>query len=374
MKSTLQFLFIFFSCVFYIQASTLVQGMDDPRQLIVKAKALVYTQPAEAVRLSEKALSMANGNSSIQMTSLIIAASAYAEKSDSDMAIKRLLQAKKIVDDKKDFINQIRILGLLGYQYQSMQMNEKARFYLDTAEQMSRLHSLPDSLQYLKGNIYSIKALSYRDDLDCNFANKYFNKAIGIYKASKNKSLSTTNLSVTYIHKGYCFIEMQQLDSAVYVFRQAEDLIRKNNLQRDILVMQKTGLANVYFLRKDYSGSIRILDEALEISKELSQIDLHTEIYKLLSENYLQVNDLKNYRHFNKLYTADLERMSESEKKSMDRTVYFQYNENENQLKNTMSQSVVYICIGIGVIVFLIGMYLLKSYRMNKKIKKFRDI
>lgn len=332
MRIIVQFLFIFLSSVLYTRAMPVLQNDDELRQMLWKAKTLIYTKPDEAIRLIEKILVKADKDSSLRVSSLIIAASAYTEKSYNDKAIKCLVQAQEIVERKKDFVNQIRILGLLGYQYQNLQMNEKARFYLDAAEQVDKSHPLPDSLQYLKGNIFSIKGLSYRDDLDCDFANKYFNKAIATYKAAKNDSLSNTNLSVIYIHKGYCFIDKGVLDSATYVFQQAEDLIRKNKLQPDILIMQKTGMAKIYSLKKEYLASIQLLNDALKISKNIPQLDSHTQIYQLLSENYLQINDLEHYKYFNKLYSDNMERLSESEKRMFARTISFEYNENEKQL------------------------------------------
>src|SRR5690606_39693394 len=94
---------------------------------------------------------------------------------------------------------------------------------------------LPDSLMYLRGNNYSIKALTYQQSLDCGFAVDYFNKAILIYKSLENNEISRTNLSIAYLNKAVCFLENKNPDSARSEEHTSELILDElNSVEEDI--------------------------------------------------------------------------------------------------------------------------------------------
>jgi tetratricopeptide (TPR) repeat protein len=92
----------------------------------------------------------------------------------------------KNADNSGDKIIKIKILGIVGNTYQSLQLNEKTRVYLDQAESLLSSAKASDSLNLVKGNIYYLKGMNYFYSLDSDIALSYFNKAINQYLLSKN--------------------------------------------------------------------------------------------------------------------------------------------------------------------------------------------
>src|SRR5690606_4661159 len=216
---------------------------------------------------------------------------------------------------EKDYVNQVRALSLLGYQYQMMQINDKTHAYLDEAELVMSQNQFPDSLVYLRGNNYSIKALSYQQTLDCDYAVDYFNKAISVYKKPKNSEVSQTNLSIANLNKALCFLENKNTDSAKLALTRSDEILQRLDLEEaDVSISLQITWAKYYLQTQNYRKSVEILHDCLDKVEEMSQVDIDLEIYELLSKNYLALNDVEKYNYYSNLYIETQKTISDAEK------------------------------------------------------------
>lgn len=346
----------------------MLKSQDKMTAKLTEANSLIYSEPDKAIRLAEEVYKKSQENSSHQLAALITIGTAYSEKYDINKSIETLLDAQKIAKLQNDYVNQIRILSLLGYQYQIMQINDKTHSYLDEAEAIINTHGLPDSLVYLRGNNYSIKALTYQQTLDCGYAIEYFNKAISVYKKLKNDEISKTNLCIGYLNKAMCFLNDEQTDSAKAALMEGDKIIQKNNLTDDITISQQISWAKYYLQTKDYQKSIKILNENLQKAKEISQLGVDMDIYQLLSQNYLAVNDIEKYNHFSNLYIETQKKFSEAEKKSITHIINKPPVAEQENLNN--SSKILYVVLAIVSILILL--FAIKSYRLQKKLKNLK--
>jgi len=360
---TLMFIFLifFFGCKFVVAQD----------ELLNQANALIYSEPDKSIEIAKKIYAESGNDTRIKMAALIVSGTAYSEKFDVEKSIENLQQALEIAEKEKDYINQIRILSLLGYQYQILEINEKTHYYLDRAEAIMEKYPLPDSLIYLRGNNYSIKALAYEKSLDCGFAIEYLNKSINIYKKLKESEIGQTNLCIAYLNKADCFLKNNNLDSARVALNKISQSTEKFNMADDILVSQNISLGKYYYLKKDYNQSIKYLKTALGIAEKLAQIDIDLEIYQLLSENYLAINDIEKYEYYSGLYSEARSNVSEAEKRS----ITYIINEPPEAIKRKMvKKSGIYIYIGsflLLVILILTIVMVVKSRRLKQKMKNF---
>lgn len=356
------FIFLLFGSI------QLLKGQEKLSAKLTEANTLIYSEPEKAILLAEEVYKESEENSAFQLSALITIGTAYSEKYDMNKSIETLLEAQKIAKTQNDYVNQVRILSLLGYQYQILQMNDKTHSYLDEAEGIMNQHGLPDSLVYLRGNNYSIKALTYQQTLDCDYAIEYFNKAISVYKKLKNNEVSKTNLCIGYLNKAVCFLEDERTDSAKAALMAGDKIIKETDLTDDITISQQISWAKYYLQTEDYQKSIEILNQNLQKAKEISQLGVDMEIYQLLSQNYLAVNDVEKYNHFSDLYIETQKKFSEAEKKSITHII----NKPPVSEQETLSNSSKILYLVLAIVFILILLFAIKSYRLQRKLKHLK--
>lgn len=352
---------------------TLQAQEDKLSSKLNEANNSIYSNPEKAIILAQEVYNSSEKNSDFQLSALITLGTAYSEKFDMNKSIESLLQALEIAQSRQDYVNQVRALSLLGYQYQIMQINDKTHNYLDQAELIMSQHALPDSLSYLRGNNYSIKALTYQQTLDCDYAVEYFNKAISVYKKLKNNDISKTNLGIGYLNKAICFLEDEKSDSAKASLIDGDKILKEIQLTNDISISQEIAWAKYYLQTKDHPKSIDILNKNLEKAKTISQLGVDMEIYQLLSKNYLALNDIENYNHFSNLYIETQKKFSDAEKKSITHIINKPPGNSQNGTDDSFPQMRHFIIFLLASVLILILIFGIKSYRLKKKIRDLKS-
>lgn len=350
-----------------------VKAQKDLTVKLAQANSKIYSDPQKSIVLASEVYRKAPKDSDLQLSSLIALGAAYGETFKIEKAIEALTGAQKIAELKNDYVNQVRILSFLGYQYQALQINEKTHTYLDRAEDIANRHALPDSLLYLRGNNYSIKALMYKETLDCNYAVEYFNKAITIYKKLKNNEVANTNLCIAYLQKSLCFIENKKPDSAKISLTESDHIIKQMKLTDDIEISQQLAWAKYHALNKNYSASNSILNNNLQKAKKMSQLGIEMDFYHLLAQNYLEINDVSKYKYYSNLYTETKKKFSEAEKNSITHIINKAPEKTEANNYSFSGKKFYAITILLVVILGFMIYFITKSYRLKKKMKDFRS-
>ncbi len=213
MRKTLLFLALLMLVLSYGQNNKSV--LDGARQLI-------DSRPEKAIQIAENVLHKANNDQTkIVALTIIINAEMFLEKSRD--VIDHCNLAIKLARKGKYTYQEIKVLSMLGSHYQTMMLNESAKKYLDKAENMMDSIKLPDSLYYVKGNLYNVKGMVFREELNCEFALKYFDKALDVYQQQTGSRISIINQALINIQKGSCLISEGRLANAQECFEKVLD-------------------------------------------------------------------------------------------------------------------------------------------------------
>jgi len=287
------------------------QSHADADTLLLEAGKLMYKDPAKSATIALQVYEDSGNNKEQQILSLILASNAYFSMKDSKEAKKYAFKALALAEKNNDYVNQVKVYGLIGNHYQVLKLNEKARFYLGKAEAIMQKHALPNDMRYLKGNIFAVKGNSYKNDLDCDFAITYFDKAIHEFKQATNTS-AVNNLNMVQVQKGFCVLEKQLPNEAAAIFTNVLATPSAPKVY-DIWVYAKIGLARSYYLQKNYAAAVAQLNDALEKNKSQDNVTIEHELYRNLSANYLQLNDDARYKLYNTLYHQTFKEVNDDE-------------------------------------------------------------
>ena len=128
--------------------------------ILDKAHRLMLQSPAEAFRLAKTAFDSKKLNHDQKLQSLFIMTNSSNMMQKPLEVIKYGHKALDISDDSGDAITKVKILGILGNTYQSLQLNEKTRVYLDQAEVLLSSPKIKDSHHMIRGNIFYLKGMN----------------------------------------------------------------------------------------------------------------------------------------------------------------------------------------------------------------------
>jgi tetratricopeptide (TPR) repeat protein len=206
-------------------------------------------------------------------------------------------------------VSQVKFLGTLGNIYQSLQVNDKAKNYLNKAEDVLKKNKLPNSEQHIAGNILYLKGMNYAYTLDCDMALIYFDQAISAFRTAKDP-LSQMNIKLAYLNKANCLIEMNKLKEAEHYLLLSKINNSEFNTSAGIpqiyfeILNQSydLGTAKILALKNNLNRSNEILLSILDIKDQKNISDTKTDIYFLLSQNFLKLRDMDKSQFYDALY------------------------------------------------------------------------
>ncbi|TYA56718.1 tetratricopeptide repeat protein [Formosa maritima] len=363
-KTKYQFLF----CLFFLQTILLSASDIQNKQVdsILKvATQNVYENPNKAITLALSIFDNTSLSLNSRIQALIVVSSGYTSKRDYKKSLEYINIAKDLSSDIDDKKLQIKILFMTGIQYQQLKIFDKSIEYMEEIEKRSLLHPERDSVGGYLATSYLVKGFIYKDNLNCDIALEYFNKALKEYE---RLGINYHNRSIGYYNKGNCYILLSEYTNAKESFNKAIELAQIEKASSLISFAQK-GLAEVNTLEGKYNEAILLLQSALEKSKNVGDLVLNLGIYKGLFENYLALNQLKEYQNYYELYLKTQLEVKISERNSISDSVA----ENSKIINEelTLIQSEFknkFDWIGITVLTF-IAIILIKETKNKKTIK-----
>jgi len=360
---------IYILMILSVYASSLsAQDNKEIDSLIGSANTFLFKNPQKTIDIGKDILKKKNLEPSYKISSYILISNGYSGLNDFQKSIEFALKANELSEQTKDNANQIRTLGLIGNQYIRIEMRDEAWQYLDKADKLSQTVSLPESKKYLIGNINLLKGFLYKRSLDCGYAIKHFNKAIAEFKKNKDNGFAVANLGQAYNQKAYCYLSINK-DSAQVSFENGLADARKNgakSLECNALI----GLSEIKHARKDFTTSNETLLSALPLSKETQQIEMESRIYKLLAENFIELNDFENHLKYQKLFDSAQSKFVLEDVKSVNELLK-KRNEFKQRIDETEQRKyTIIICALLGV--FILSSLILAYFlvRKSKKINK----
>ncbi|MFA5619576.1 MAG: hypothetical protein WDA08_04630 [Weeksellaceae bacterium] len=361
-------------CIFALAVllnSQLVWGQNKDSLLHV-AMLSVYDQPEKTIEIGNLLLEEYRSQPEIQIQVLQIMTNAYSSIRDYDKSLESILQAKDISQKLDNPILQYQVLVKIANQYHSLGVNTKALEILEEADRVIAPVPMTDSLRFGVGSNYAIRGFIYRDQLSCDIAIDYLNKAYAFYASGTDSAKVHTNQSVVLYNKGNCFITLNQLDSAKVNFKKSENFavrVKANSLRAYSL----KGLAEVYTLESNYPEAINVLTTAEEEAKSVGDLILNRAIYQGLADNNLALNNWKEFQDYNKKFIQASNAIKQNERQTINKLLEQSHDE-ANQQTKIMTR---YYGIGIfGLSLILIGLLvwiIREEIQFQKRYKKLKS-
>lgn len=342
---------------------------------LIRASTLkIYENPDKAIATGKSIAEDPKNNTKTKIRGLMLVSDGYSSKRDYQKSLEYVLKANQLSDQLDDDLLKIRILYKLAAQYQQLKIYDKAIAFLDESETLSLAFPVRDSVQFLLGNNYVIRGFIYKEQLNCDIAINFFEKGIKEYDGLEG-SLMNANLSITYYNIGNCYILMANNEAAKKSFAKSIELANQVNA-KSLEGFSLKGLAEVYTLEGKYNEAIKVLEEALVLSKSVGDLILNQGIYKGLSENYLAINEWEKYRIYHLDYLKTQLEVKESERKSisdsLDKAMAVQEAKLQEVIPNYNYGILTSILITIMVVIIFI-FYYKKTQKSNLKLQDLID-
>lgn len=358
MKKGFYILFLVFSIFGFSQSETKLEKQ------ISEVDRMAFVDPDSALIMVKK-LEPKIGDDKLRSKLLLAKGSAYSVKHLSSAALKSGFEALDISQKSQDSLMMVNTLGFIGNQYYILKLNKKAINYLNRAETI--IDFLKDaSLNQMSANIYFVKALIYKDNLDPAFAITYFDKAISEYNKNNDRS-SLLNKNITRIQKGYSLVDIGKADEAEKLFL---EVIQESDRYRmsEVSDYAKVGLAITYDNKKDFVKANQILSETEKKIGNTGNVGLLTEIYDALSQNYLNQNNAPQYFYYNQKLEKNLLTNDDVEKKSFSDLLKKNIETQNSEFDN--NQNMFYLFVVLIILFTIISLfYIRKKIKVLKSVK-----
>lgn len=367
-SNNLFFLVFFFFLSFYTHAQNLTQ-LDS----IIKANTLkMYENPDEAILAGEKVAKASGEDMDIKIRAYRLISDGYSSKRDYEKSLKYAIMANHLLPQSKNKLLKISIISKMGIQYHQLKVYDKSIQYLDESEKLCLEYPVRDSVHANLGVNYIVRGFIYKEKLNCDIAINYFDRGINELLLAKNIKRDANKLSIAKYNKGNCYLLMSDTKSATKSFAESiyfAKLISANSL----LAFAQKGLAQVYTMEGKYLDAIKILEEALVVSKDVNDLVLNQEIYKGLSENYLAVNEWKKYTKFRSEYLKTQRKVKEQERTSVSDSLLQKKLEEKNKFEEGIPQFWYAILFVIIISILLIIAFVFYVKKSNKQIEKLHQ-
>jgi len=295
-------------------------------------------------------------------------------------AIRYGTEGLELAEKSDNTVAQIKFLGVLGNIYQSLQVNDKAKFYLNKAEDILKKTKLPSSEKHIRGNILYLKGMNYAYTLDCDMALGYFDQAITSYQAAKDP-LSQINVKLAYLNKAHCLIEMNNLKGAEKYL----NLSKVNDAEissspgvpkvyLDILNRSvDLGFAKIFALKNDVNRSNEILLSILNVQNKKDISDTDTDVYLQLSKNFLSLKNMDKSKAYENLYQQKLAEKNKIQIEILNNLLLQDQKNADQKIDQYNSKIVKWSIVSVvffGALILVFSLIFLKIKKKNKYFQK----
>ncbi|WP_313807343.1 tetratricopeptide repeat protein [Flavobacterium sp.] len=337
------------------------------KKKLTEINLLVYSDPHKAIKEGVVWSEKANKNPDYKVSFLLAVANAYAILKDHELSFKYAFQAKEVADKNANPINSVKVLGFISSQYHRLELDDKAIEYLEEAENLTKVNPLPDSLQYLSGNILFFKGTILKDKLGNEYALQNYLKAITIFEKDKKNKTLINSLAILYGKVGEIYIETKQPDKAKSFFEKG--LLKAQSVHSVKMEGNSLyGLGRVQSIENKTEESVQTFLKALEKSTQADDTALIKEIYKSLYEAYSKLGNETEKRKYHQLYLDAEKKMLLKEESTLNTLVEKIEKENQNQEKKSKNW-IIFLIISLLLLVAALLFLLRKLIQKRRQLK-----
>ncbi|WP_300674271.1 tetratricopeptide repeat protein [Soonwooa sp.] len=338
---------------------SLAQNLEADQLKFKEARMLLYDEPEKAISISKKLL--VNNKKPDQLANIyMLISTAYIAKRDIDSSLYYIMRTSDLLNTNIQSVTKIRILNTIGVQYQQMDLFDKALESLDKSEELCKTLPAADYDRNFNQNfIDAVRGMIYRSQENPEMAIKKFVPAISFFKSLPTEPKTDANISVFSYNLGYCFLELKNYEQAQSYFNEAIFYGTRSG-SKSLEAFAYKALADNYYSQQDYKKSLEILATAQKLSDDVSDLSLKEGVYKITRDNYLALNDWKNYQSYNDLLKASKQKKQDSELKSLNRLMDIQNKDYQKKVDHENQRFSLFQII-VWLVVLLCSVLMLKK-------------
>ena len=356
--------------LFFSGLNTNIVAQNNIENSIREANLYVYENPDKAIKTGHEIYESPESNIENKISALMLISTAYSSKRNYEKSLEYAQQALELLPKTKDDSFKIMVFNKIGTQYQQLKIYDKSLVYLDQASELANTAHIRDSVSKLLGYNYATRGFIYREQMSCDIALSYFNKALYYYKKTLQEKIMNANVSIISYNKGNCFISLNQIDSARYNFNtsiQYAEVIEANSL----LGFAHKGLGEVFTLEGKYHEAIKTLEKGLIISSNVGDLVLNQGLYKGLTDNYLAINDSEKHQYFLNKYLETQQQIRATETNTINQSIKQVKQETVSKINTVNSKNnLLKVFLKVLIIIF----FLLIVFEVSRYIKNLKNI
>lgn len=343
---------LFFGCLIFVNI-IIAQNDKEFSEELKYANRSLYQDAKKAIAVSKDVFTKAKYTDT-KISALITLVNAYNADNQNEQALLYATKAHKLADSSGNLQYRIWTLGLLGEQYQLSHLNTISREYLDKAEELIEHANLSKTdFAVSKGNIFAIKANGYKDEIDCEYAIKNYDLAIQSYLSIADETAAENNLALVYLEKGNCLFDLQKLKMAEHNFTKSLSIAKKNGL-KEYSQFANLGLARIANSQGRFQTSVDSLQTLFKEIDNKTQPELQYGIYSLLADNYLVLDSLSSYRHFEEKRVQALKEMKAQKNRQFQQVIKFVEQDRNVEHKKFKIEEILFYILLITIVLISI--------------------
>lgn len=338
--------------------------------IITASTTLLFDQPDQAIEMAQEVLSKATSPET-KIRTLTFMSNAYLSKRENSKSLQTALQTLELLKEIDNLQMRVEVLNSIGMQHQQLRMYDKAKDYLDEALVLANTLESPEKISFLLAYNYTIRGFIYREQMNCEIAQNYFDRAISHFKTS-DRSSHIANVSTLYYNKGNCFLQTAAIDSARISFQKSILFAEKVNAS-SLVSFAKKGLSEVYTAEGNYRLAVQELLEADSIASNVGDLVLNRGIYQNLSNNFLALGDRNQYELYDELFQKTNKSLLNQERKLINESLQNSLNSIQiNSEKKVKNLEIIFygILFGAGILLLFLVWMTFKSRKMFFDTKK----
>lgn len=361
--------YLIYGCfsLFLAGPSGLTQNHND--SILKQANKLIYEDPDAAIILALDAYNQPETSVEDKVNFLLSISTSYTSKRDYENSLIYVLKIEDLLPSIKNTIQKMNVLNRIGAQYQDLKIYDKSIDYLDESLDLIQHYPDQDSVQTFLGYNAILRGFIYREQMSCDIALKYFDKAIEAYKNTLQNPMMNANVSICYYNQGNCLLALDKVNEAESSYLKSIAYAEKVEAASLIAFAQK-GLAEVKTREGNYQTSISVLLHALSNSESVGDLVLNRGLYYGLYNNYIALKDWKNYAVYRDKYLALQRETKLSERKTINQSLLKITQVKSEEIDQLHHQNTpIDIALILGIL-FAISLLISEIIRSEKRLKK----
>lgn len=229
------------------------------------------------------------GDAQDKAATLNLLGALYLKKNDIDKAKEYYESALELYIKLNDKNGIPKIYNNLGIIYKKKANYQKAlEYYLESLKIHEEAQNKP-----MMASSYNNIAILYKQLVKNDLALEYYSKSMQLNKEMNNKhglSLSYNNIAALYFSEGKYELALEYYSYSLVIRRELND--------KEGIAIQLKNIADLKRKMGNNSDAIRLLDEAISLRKELRDNELFLDIYTILIEIYMNLNDFEKAKQY----------------------------------------------------------------------------